>query len=371
MQAQAPNAIVMNPFGGVMAPTSGQQPVVMGLNKAGPSAAAAAAAAGGFYEYNKQNVTAPQAYTSEGDPPGQHGFPSAAGAHYEAPFSAAGPLKHDAPAGFQKEAFGAAPSFPSDPHTSAHPKGDPGPILHGTGTSNQWENIPNFSGQNKPDLLPSDSMWPSASQQPYEIRNELYNPEEPTPDTKFSAAAAPAFGRLNNSKQSFGSPRVRQNEELSAGTTELPMRPLQPHELNDFHGVAPLHFPHVCALCDKKIFDLKVSGFNCIQGHGSDTRCLKGCSVCLCVCLVIYLAACPAPGVAVSVSQVSLARCGGTQREIQTEFHRPGTWSIVNLFCENYWGFRVCFCSAFHCENVRASTCACAALCHWEIIVPA
>nr|XP_047916538.1 RNA-binding protein 20 isoform X1 [Anser cygnoides] len=256
VQAQAPNTIVMSPFGGVMAPTSGQQPVVVGLNKAGPSAAAAAAA-GGFYEYNKQNVAAPQAYTSEGDPPGQHGFPSAAGARYEVPFSAAGPLKHEAPAGFQKEAFGAAPSFPSDPHTSAHPKGDPGPILHGTGTSNQWENIPNFSGQNKPDLLPSDSMWPSASQQPYEIRNELYNPEEPTPDTKFSAAAAPAFGRLNNSKQSFGSPRVRQNEELSAGAPELPMRPLQPHELNDFHGAAPLHFPHVCALCDKKIFDLK------------------------------------------------------------------------------------------------------------------
>lgn len=108
-----------------------------------------------------------------------------------------------------------------------------------------------------------------------------------------------------------------------------------------------------------------------MQGHGSGTRRLKGCPVCLCVCLVIYLAACPAPGVAVSVSQVSFARCGGTQREIQREFHRPRTWSIVNLFCENYGGFRVCFCFAFHCENMRVSTCACAALCHWEIIVPA
>uniref|UniRef100_A0A8C9L8N8 RNA binding motif protein 20 n=1 Tax=Pavo cristatus TaxID=9049 RepID=A0A8C9L8N8_PAVCR len=251
VQAQAPNAIVMSPFGGVMAPTSSQQPVVVGLNKVGPSAAAAA---GGFYEYSKQNVTAPQAYASEGDQPG---FPSAVGARYEGPFGPTGPLKHDAPAGFQKDAYGAAPAFHGDAHTGAHPKGDPSPILHGTGTSNQWENIPNFSSQNKSDLLPSDSMWPSASQQPYEIRNELYNPEEPTPDTKFSTAAAPAFGRLNNSKQSFGSPRLRQNEELSTSAPDLPMRSLQPHELNDLHGVAPLHFPHVCSLCDKKIFDLK------------------------------------------------------------------------------------------------------------------
>lgn len=280
VQAQAPNAIVMSPFGGVMAPTSSQQPVVVGLNKVGPSAAAAA---GGFYEYSKQNVTAPQAYTSEGD---QSGFPSAVGARFEGPFGPAGPLKHDTPAGFQKDAYGAAPAFPGDPHTGAHPKGDPSPILHGTGTSNQWENIPNFSSQNKSDLLPSDSMWPSASQQPYEIRNELYNPEEPTPDTKFSTATAPAFGRLNNSKQSFGSPRLRQNEELSAGAPDLPMRSLQPHELNDLHGVAPLHFPHVCSLCDKKIFDLKVSDFNVLTGtrgvqRGFPVRLSGDLSVCL------------------------------------------------------------------------------------------
>ncbi|OXB82362.1 UNVERIFIED_CONTAM: hypothetical protein H355_009287 [Colinus virginianus] len=288
VQAQAPSAIVMSPFGGVMAPTSSQQPVVVGLGKVGPSATAAT---GGFYEYNKQNVTTPQAYASEGDQPG---FPAAVGARYEGPFGPAGPMKHDTPAGFQKDAYGAAPAFPGDPHSSAHPKGDPGPVLHGAGTSNQWENIPNFSGQNKSDLLPSDSMWPSSSQQPYEIRNELYNPEEPTPDTKFSTAAAPAFGRLNNSKQSFGSPRLRQNEELSAGTPDLPMRSLQPHELNDLHGVAPLHFPHVCSLCDKKIFDLKVSDFNTPRGTCGVRR------ISLSVCLVIYLSACPSTAVFVS-----------------------------------------------------------------------
>ncbi|CAN0182976.1 unnamed protein product [Bubo scandiacus] len=272
--AQAPNAIVMSPFGGVMAPTSGQQPVVVGLNKAGASTSAASAAAGGFYEYNKQNTAtaAPQAYASEGDQPSQHGF-LAGGAHaassgprYEGHFGAPTQLQHEAAAAFPKEAYGAAAvaqhgaarAFPSDPHTGSHPKGDPGPVLHGSGTSNQWENIPNFPSQNKPDLVSSDSLWPSTSQQQYEIRNELYNPEEPTPDTKFSTAAPPTFGRLNHSKQSFGSPRMRQKEERSGGAPDLPSRSLPPHQLGDLlRGVAPLHFPHVCALCDKKIFDLK------------------------------------------------------------------------------------------------------------------
>ncbi|XP_010181463.1 PREDICTED: RNA-binding protein 20 [Mesitornis unicolor] len=247
IQAQNPNAIVMSPFGGVMAPTSGQQPMVVGLNKA----AASTSTAGGFYEYNKQNAAnaAPQAYASEGDQPSQHGFlasgahatSSVAGPRYEGHFGAPSQLQHEAAATFPKEPYGAvaARAFPSDPHAGSHPKGDPGPVLHSSGTSNQWENIPNFSSQNKPDLMSGDSLWPSASQQQYEIRNELYNPEEPTPDTKFSAAAPPAFGRLNPSQQRFSA------------------RSLPPHQLGDLHGVAPLHFPHICALCDKKIFDLK------------------------------------------------------------------------------------------------------------------
>ncbi|XP_057276947.1 RNA-binding protein 20 isoform X2 [Pezoporus wallicus] len=269
VQAQGPNAIIMSPFGGVMAPTSGQQPVVVGLNKAGTSSSAAA---GGFYEYNKQNATAaaPQVYGPEGDQHsflsgGTHAASSPAGPRYEGHFGAPGQLQHEAAvAAFPKEAYGAAAqhstarAFPGDPHAGSHPKGDPGAVLHGSGTSNQWENIPNFPSQNKPDLVPGDSsLWPTASQQQYEIRNELYNPEEPTPDTKFSAATPPAFGRLNHSKQSFGSPRMRQKEERGGSAPDLPARPLPQHQLGDLRGVAPLHFPHVCALCDKKVFDLK------------------------------------------------------------------------------------------------------------------
>lgn len=291
VQAQTPNAIVMSPFGGVMAPTSSQQSVVVGLNKAGASTSAAA---GGFYEYNKQNTTnaAPQAYASEGDQPSQHGFlasgahtaSSAVGPRYEGHFGAPSQLQHEAAVAFPKEAYGVASAaqhgavraFPSDPHAGSHPKGDPVPVLHGSSTSNQWENVPNFPSQNKPNLVPGNSLWPSASQQQYEIRNELYNPEEPTPDTKFSAAAPPAFGHLNHSKQSFSSPRMRQKEERSSGASDLPARSLPPHQLGDLHGAAPLHFPHVCALCDKKIFDLKVSGFKVPPGHSLDpwTGCL-------------------------------------------------------------------------------------------------
>lgn len=80
---------------------------------------------------------------------------------------------------------------------------------------------------------------------------ELYDPEEPTPDR-----TPPSFGgRLNNSKQGFSGARRRAKEEPAM----LSVRPLQAQELNDLHGVAPLHLPHICSICDKKVFDLKVS----------------------------------------------------------------------------------------------------------------
>ncbi|XP_025058968.1 RNA-binding protein 20 isoform X4 [Alligator sinensis] len=264
MQTQNPSAVVMNPFGSVMSQASSQQAVVMGLNKTGPSTVA-----GGFYEYSKQNVSAPQVYTSDAEQSTQHSFittGSHSGVSYEGHFCPSGQLKHDSQSGFQKDFYG--PNSKGQPTAGLQPlafpgdqivsqKAEPGPVLHGAGTNNQWEDVPNFSSQNKPDLMPSPRMWPSTSQQ-YEIRNELYNPEEPTPDTKFSSGAPGPFSRLNNSKQSFSSSRMRQDEDPVANASNLPVRSLQPHELNDFHGIAPLHFPHVCTVCDKKIFDLKL-----------------------------------------------------------------------------------------------------------------
>uniref|UniRef100_A0A674IEA9 RNA binding motif protein 20 n=1 Tax=Terrapene triunguis TaxID=2587831 RepID=A0A674IEA9_9SAUR len=277
IQNQNPNAIVMHPFGGVMSQTSSQPTVVMSLNKTGHSSAA-----GGFYDYNKQNVSAPQVYTADAGQGNQHNFmtsgshsvsSSSGGVPYEGHFGPSGQLKHDSQPGFQKDFYGPnskgqhptgiqSLGFSGEPQMSAHQtvsqKGEAGPVVHNTCANSQWENAPNFSSQNKPDLVVSGNLWPSTGQQ-YEIRNELYNPEEPTPDTKFGAGTTLPFHRLNNSKPSFSSSRMRQNEELTTNTSDLSMRSLQPHELNDFHGIAPLHFPHVCTICDRKIFDLKVT----------------------------------------------------------------------------------------------------------------
>ncbi|XP_050813938.1 RNA-binding protein 20 [Gopherus flavomarginatus] len=275
IQNQNPNSIVMHPFGGVMSQTSSQPAVVMSLNETGHSSAA-----GGFYDYNKQNVSAPQVYTADAGQGNQHNFmtsgshsgsSSSGGVPYEGHFGPSSQLKQDSQPGFQKDFYGPnskgqhptgiqSLGFSGEPQMSAHhtvsQKGEVGPVVHNTGANSQWENTPNFSSQNKADLMVSGNLWPSTGQQ-YEIRNELYNPEEPTPDTKFAAGTTLPFHRLNNSKPSFSSSRMRQNEELTTKTSDLSVRSLQPHELNDFHGIAPLHFPHVCTICDRKIFDLK------------------------------------------------------------------------------------------------------------------
>uniref|UniRef100_A0A8C4WSF6 RNA binding motif protein 20 n=1 Tax=Gopherus evgoodei TaxID=1825980 RepID=A0A8C4WSF6_9SAUR len=275
IQNQNPNSIVMHPFGGVMAQTSSQPAVVMSLNETGHSSAA-----GGFYDYNKQNVSAPQVYTADAGQGNQHNFmtsgshsgsSSSGGVPYEGHFGPSSQLKQDSQPGFQKDFYGPnskgqhptgiqSLGFSGEPQMSAHhtvsQKGEAGPVVHNTGANSQWENTPNFSSQNKADLMVSGNLWPSTGQQ-YEIRNELYNPEEPTPDTKFGAGTTLPFHRLNNSKPIFSSSRMRQNEELTTKTSDLSVRSLQPHELNDFHGIAPLHFPHVCTICDRKILDLK------------------------------------------------------------------------------------------------------------------
>ncbi|XP_053163592.1 RNA-binding protein 20 isoform X2 [Hemicordylus capensis] len=263
LQNQNPNAVVINPFGGVISQTAGQQAVVMGLNKTGISSAT-----GAFYDYGKQ------AFSSDAEQCSQHGFvtsgshsvsASSAGGTYEGHFG-----KHDNQPGFQKEFYGATSkgqhttgiqslSFAADPHNSHQvisQKGEAGPVIHETETNNQWENPSTFSGQNKPDIVPSASMWPSTSV-PYEIRNDLYNPEEPTPDTKFSAGAPLAFSRANSSKQNFMNSRMKPKQELTPTAPDLSMRLLQSHDLNDFHSITPLCFPHICTICDKKVFDLK------------------------------------------------------------------------------------------------------------------
>ncbi|KAM8924699.1 RNA-binding protein 20 [Pelodytes ibericus] len=159
-----------------------------------------------------------QAFAANSEQPMYHGFTvgskgSSGDGHYG--------HKLDNQPGYKKEYF--------DSQGQHHPmgqKGELGPVSHSNAPNSQWE--------------PS-RIWQSPNQH-YEDRNELYNPEEPTPDSKFSPSNSPAFSRYNNGK-------------ITNCVTN--MKNLQKHELNDFHGIPPLHLPHTCTICDKKVFNLK------------------------------------------------------------------------------------------------------------------
>ncbi|KAM4636056.1 RNA-binding protein 20 [Discoglossus pictus] len=123
--------------------------------------------------------------------------------------------------GFKKDYY--------DSHGQHHPmnqKGDLCPNLPNQATHNQWE---------------SSRGWQTSTQH-FESRNELYDPEEPTSDTKFSPSSSTTYNRHNNGK---------------VGICASNLKNLPPHELNDFHGIPPLHLPHTCTMCDKKVFNLK------------------------------------------------------------------------------------------------------------------
>lgn len=82
-------------------------------------------------------------------------------------------------------------------------------------------------------------------QPPFNVRSELYNPEEPTADPKFHCTIGPSdaqgFEEHHHEKDSYSEGSV----------------PLQPHQLNDFHAVTPAQLPHQCTICEKKVYNLK------------------------------------------------------------------------------------------------------------------
>ncbi|XP_004701341.2 RNA-binding protein 20 isoform X1 [Echinops telfairi] len=238
LPSQPPSTVVIHPFSGVMPQTAVQPGVLLGIGKSGPTATTA-----GFYEYGKANPG--QAYGSETDS-FLPGTASAAGSvNYEGHHGHTGP---DGQPALPKDLYGPsahgshlASGFPAEQAGSM--KGEVGPLLQGT--NSPWESPHGFCGQNKLDLTAGPSLWPPPLSQPY----EMYDPEEPTPDR-----TPPSFGgRLTNNKPGLGGTRRRAKEEQAV----LPVRPLQAQELNDFHGMPPLHLPHTCSICDKKVFDLK------------------------------------------------------------------------------------------------------------------
>ncbi|XP_040293400.1 RNA-binding protein 20 [Bufo bufo] len=159
----------------------------------------------------------PQAITSEMDQSSYHGF--ACGS--EEASDACYPSKHNNQSGFKNQYFDN-----HGPHHSMSNKKDVSQGGQALPSNNQWE---------------SSRQWPSHNQH-YEARSDLYNPEEPTPDSKFSPSNSPAFHRHNNGK---------------INTCVSSLKNLKPHELNDLHGITPVHLPHTCIVCDKKIFTIK------------------------------------------------------------------------------------------------------------------
>lgn len=128
-------------------------------------------------------------------------------------------------------------------------------VYNSTGHKEQWKDPANPSHTGQMDMVSNAaSVWTAAGK-PIRSRTELYNPEEPTPDPKFNPSSGiSSFG--SSGTQGFGGYQaLRGSEEaLSSGT-----RTLQPYQVSDYHAVTPTQLPHQCSICDKKVYNLKVS----------------------------------------------------------------------------------------------------------------
>ncbi|XP_076841249.1 RNA-binding protein 20 isoform X2 [Brachyhypopomus gauderio] len=117
----------------------------------------------------------------------------------------------------------------------------------------QWKPPANFPFSGKLDMSAGSagSSWIPAAQAFVGPRAELYNPEEPTGDPKFSAMGSLSFGTAGGLQQGFVGYQQQQKSEEGVGMT------LKAHQLNDYHGVTPSHLPHQCTICEKKVYNLK------------------------------------------------------------------------------------------------------------------
>ncbi|XP_068178821.1 RNA-binding protein 20 isoform X2 [Antennarius striatus] len=110
----------------------------------------------------------------------------------------------------------------------------------------------NLNHAGKVDIVSNTSTGWTPAGQPIRTQMELYNPEEPTPDPKFSLSTGISSFGPNNVQGFVHYPIQHGNEETSLGT-----RILQPYQVNDYHAVTPTQLPHQCSICDKKVYNLK------------------------------------------------------------------------------------------------------------------
>ncbi|KAK2819558.1 hypothetical protein Q7C36_021204 [Tachysurus vachellii] len=121
-----------------------------------------------------------------------------------------------------------------------------------SGHTEQWKNLTGFgiSGKLEVGTGVGGSTWGPSTHGFIGPRVELYNPEEPTVDPKFSPAGGLGFNSACGQQRFVGYPQQQKCEE-GVGMT------LQAHQLNDYHGVTPSHLPHQCTICEKKVYNLK------------------------------------------------------------------------------------------------------------------
>lgn len=128
-------------------------------------------------------------------------------------------------------------------------------VYNATGHGDQWKGPVNLTHAGKVDVVSNAAPVWTTSGQPMQTRMELYNPEEPTADPKFNASGAVSSFGSSGTQGFVGCPPPHGCEEtISSGT-----RTLQPYQVNDYHGVTPAQLPHQCSICDKKVYNLKVS----------------------------------------------------------------------------------------------------------------
>lgn len=146
------------------------------------------------------------------------------------------------------ESAGQAPGFKVTEHSLN--------LFSSAGHKEQWKGQASLSLTDKPDRVSKAADVWTAAGPPFRSRTELYNPEEPTPDPKFtSSGGLSSFGSCGG--QMFGRYQYLHGtgESLTPGT-----RTLQAGQVNDYHAVAPSQLPHMCSICNKKVYNLKVSG---------------------------------------------------------------------------------------------------------------
>ena len=141
----------------------------------------------------------------------------------------------------------------------------------GTGLKEPWKgNAGNLCHTGKMDMSASGKGWNSSGQLT-RTRGDLYNPEEPTADPKFGAGGGGGAAFPGGSQGFLGFPPLQGGEDPLSGVA----RTLLTHQVNDYLGTTPSHLPHQCTICEKKVYNLKVSGRDRVRCCMSNYRLVK------------------------------------------------------------------------------------------------